>query len=92
MRSGTADEAMRMTALRAGAGAEIEAGLPHVRLARTVGSASYRVTDEMVADVRAETGSEKATFEVVLSAGIGAGLRRWDAALAAITEADDATR
>ncbi|UNK70929.1 hypothetical protein [Microbacterium sp. H1-D42] len=90
--SGVADAALRRAALRAGAGEEVDEGTSHGLLARTIGEASYRVTDEMVADVRAATGSDKAAFEVVMSAGIGAGLRRWDAALAAIRDADDATR
>lgn len=90
--SGVLAEPVRSAALRAGAGEEVAGDEPHVVLARTIGEASYRVTDEMVADVRTETGSDKAAFEVVMSAGIGAALRRWDAALAAIAEATDEAR
>ncbi|MFE6734626.1 hypothetical protein [Microbacterium sp. NPDC057650] len=92
MEAGAVAEPVRRAALRAGAGEEIAGDEPQVVLARTIGAASYRVTDEMVAEVRAETGSDRAAFEVVMSASIGAGLRRWDAALAAIEEASDAAR
>jgi hypothetical protein len=60
---------------------------PYRTLARNVADASYRVTDEQVAAVRAATGSDKAAFEVVMSASVGAGLRRWDAAARAIEDA-----
>lgn len=90
--SGVVAQSVRIAALRAGAGEGAGDSGPRALLARTIGEASYRVTDEMVAGVRAETGSDRATFEVVMSAGIGAALRRWDAALAAIGEATDATR
>ncbi|MFE6996546.1 hypothetical protein ACFVAE_11355 [Microbacterium sp. NPDC057659] len=90
--SGVVAQSVRMSALRAGAGEEGAGDEPHVALARTIGEASYRVTDEMVADVQTGTGSDRASFEVVMSASIGAGLRRWDAALAVIEEATDAAR
>ena len=56
-------------------------------LARLVGTASYRVTDAIVADVRGALGSDVAAFEVVVSASVGAGLMRWDAASRAIADA-----
>jgi hypothetical protein len=74
--------------LGAGRGAITEA--PIDTLAATVGSASYRVTDEMVDRVRELVGSDQAAFEVVMSASIGAGLKRWDAAIRAVQEATDA--
>ncbi|MDR2997294.1 MAG: hypothetical protein LBU78_04155 [Microbacterium sp.] len=92
LESGAVAGSVRRAALRAGAGEGVDDEGRHVVLARTIGAASYRVTDEMVADVRADTGSDRAAFEVVMSASIGAGLRRWDAALAAIGEATDAAR
>lgn len=54
-----------------------------------IADASYRVTDREVAAVRDELGSDRAAFELILSAGIGAGLRRWDAAERAIEGAVD---
>ena len=63
---------------------------PYDDLARQIGDASYRVTDAQVDAVRQETGSDKAAFEIVMSACIGAGLARWDTATRAIAEATDA--
>lgn len=83
--------------LRAGAGrvAAGEAGAhlpdPYDRLVKQIASAAYRVTDEDVAAVRAAVGSEKAAFEIVMSACVGAGLNRWDAARRAIEESGDAS-
>jgi hypothetical protein len=64
---------------------------PHDALAHQIGEAAYLVTDAQVAEVREAVGSDKGTFEVVLSASIGAGLVRWDAAVNAIDGASDAT-
>jgi hypothetical protein len=63
---------------------------PYDDLARQIGDASYRVTDAEVDAVRQETGSDKAAFEIVMSACIGAGLARWDTATRVIAEATDA--
>jgi hypothetical protein len=48
------------------------------------------VTDDQVSAVRQATGSDRAAFEIVLSAAVGAGLRRWDAAMRALKDAPDA--
>ena len=64
---------------------------PYEALARQIGEASYAVTDAQVDAVRAATGSDKAAFEVVMSACVGAGLARWDAAVRALEEATDAS-
>jgi hypothetical protein len=63
---------------------------PYDSLARQIGEASSRVTDAEVDAVRRATGSDKAAFEIVMSACIGAGLTRWDAATRAIEQATDA--
>lgn len=60
-------------------------------LAHQIGRAAAQVTDDQVAAVRAGTGSDKATFEIVMSAAIGAGLSRWDRAMAALAEAKNAS-
>lgn len=65
---------------------------PFDGLARQIGEAAHRVTDEQVAKVRAALGTDKGAFEVVLAASVGAGLSRWDAAARAIKDADDAAR
>ncbi|KHL05131.1 hypothetical protein [Sinomonas humi] len=43
------------------------------------------------AEGRGATGSDKEAFEIIMSASIGAGLARWDAAIRAIAQASDAT-
>lgn len=87
---GAIPRSVRAGALAAGAGSA--ADLPDVydALARLVGEASYRVTDRQVAAARDAAGSDKAVFEIVMSASIGAGLRRWDAAASAIDGATGA--
>jgi hypothetical protein len=87
--SGLTDRDLRLGALARGAGGS---GIPdpYDSLARQIGEDSSRVTDAQVEAVRAATGSEKAAFEIILTAAIGAGLRRWDAAARAIEEARDA--
>lgn len=63
---------------------------PYDALVCQVGVDSARVTDAQVAAVREAAGSDKAAFEVVLAASVGAGLRRWEAALRAIGGDGDA--
>jgi hypothetical protein len=63
---------------------------PYDALAKQIGEDSARVTDAQVDAVRQATGSDKAAFEVVMAACLGAGLTRWDAAVQAIEEATDA--
>ncbi|MFC4242186.1 hypothetical protein ACFOYW_02280 [Gryllotalpicola reticulitermitis] len=83
------DALLRAAALeRAGGGAPIDQ--PRDELARQIGEAAYKVTDAQVAAVREATGSDKAAFEIIMSACIGAGLARWGAAVRAIEEARDA--
>jgi hypothetical protein len=88
--AGVTDPQLRIGAMnRAGGGPAITQ--PHDALAHQIGEAAYRVTDAQVAAVREALGSDKGAFEVVLSASIGAGLVRWDAAVNAIEGASDAT-
>lgn len=88
--SGILDAELRAAVTRAGAGEPVEWEAPFGELARTISEASYRVSDDQVAAVRDAVGSDKAAFEVVMSACVGAGLSRWDAATRAIEEAMDA--
>ena len=46
-------------------------------LARQIGEAAYKITDEQVAKVVAEAGSEKAAFELMMASALGAGLHRF---------------
>lgn len=60
---------------------------PYNSLVAAVGEDSFRVTDAQVHSVVQETGSQRQAFEVILTAAVGAGLRRWDAAQQAIEQA-----
>jgi hypothetical protein len=87
--SGVTDASLRTAvAARAAGGPPVDD--PYDQLARQIDAASYRVTDTEVDAVRHATGSDKAAFEIVMSACVGAGLARWDAAARAIEEATDA--
>lgn len=83
-------------ALRVGVMARVAKGPaiaePFEDLAVQIGKAAHRVTAEQVSKVRDALGTDKGAFEVVLTASIGAGLSRWDAAMRAIEDADDAAR
>ena len=79
-------------AMAIGAGGDASVAAAYADLARTIDRASYRVTGEQVAAAAAEAGSDRGAFEVVMAAGVGAALRRWDAAIRAIEEAADASR
>ena len=85
------DAALRRSIVARGAGGPPVAE-PHDALVHQVASESARVTDRQVADVRSAVGSDKAAFEIVMTAAIGAGLMRLDAALQALREAADAPR
>ena len=63
---------------------------PYDDMARQIGESAHRVTDAQVASVLAATGSEKATFEVIAAAAVGAGLVRWRQAMKVLEEATDA--
>jgi hypothetical protein len=60
-------------------------------LARQIGESACRVTDAQVANVLSEMKSEKATFEIVIAASVGAGLLRCRQAIRALEAATDAT-
>lgn len=75
--------------MRAAGGPAIEA--PYDALAKQIGDAAYRVTDAQVASVLAAVGSEKAAFEIIAAAAVGAGLQRWDIGAKVLGEAIDAS-
>ena len=70
---------------RAAGGPTLEA--PYDDLARQIGQAAYKVTDEQVARVVERAGSERATFELIVASALGAGLHRWRRGLKALKEA-----
>jgi hypothetical protein len=77
------------SAERATSGPAIEA--PYDDLARQIGEAAHRVTAAQVSSVLTTTGSEKATFEIIVAAALGAGLSRWEQAMKVLDEATNAS-
>jgi len=69
-------------AKRAAGGPAIES--PYDGLASQIGEAAYKVTENQVASVVQQAGNEKAAFELIISAAVGAGLYRWDAGFAVL--------
>jgi hypothetical protein len=84
----TAPALRQGVAARAAGGPPVEA--PYDELARQIGEAAYRTSDAQLADVLAAAGSQKATFELVAAAAMGAGMLRWQQAIKALEEARDA--
>jgi uncharacterized peroxidase-related enzyme len=70
---------------RAAGGRPLEA--PYDDLARQIGQAAHKVTDEQVASVVERAGSERAAFELIVASALGAGLHRWRRGLKALEEA-----
>ena len=88
--TGDTDRELRLAVLeRAEGGAAVPE--PYDELVRQIAKDSARVTDAQVSAVLRAAGSEKNAFELILTAAIGTGLRRWDAAEAAIEEAAGAS-
>jgi len=76
------------SAERAAGGSAAEA--PYDDLARQIGEAAHSVTDTQVSSVLAAAGSERATFEIIAAAALGAGLSRWEQAMKTLDEVTDA--
>jgi len=87
---GVSDHATRKAAADRAAGGPAMA-VPYDDLARQIGEHSYRVTDAQVESVVQAAGSEKAAFEIIAAAAMGAGLARWRLAIKALDEASDAS-
>jgi hypothetical protein len=80
---GESSVANRRNAAAAAAGRTVGPG-PYTLLAKQIGEAAYRVTDVQVADVVAAAGSQKAAFEIIAAAATGAGIMRWQRAIATL--------
>ncbi|GAB3803098.1 hypothetical protein GCM10028798_21430 [Humibacter antri] len=88
--SGDTDRALRSAVLeRAAGGAAVPE--PYDELVGQIARDSARVTDAQVAAVLRAAGTEGKAFELILTAAIGTGLHRWNAAEAVIEEASDAS-
>jgi hypothetical protein len=85
----TRPEFRQASAGRAAGGPATEA--PFDDLARQIGEAAHRVTDAQISGVLTATGSEKAAFEIIAAAAVGAGLLRWQQAMKVLDEATHAS-
>jgi hypothetical protein len=72
-------------AARAAGGPAVAA--PYDALARQIGEAAYKVTDEDVATVVNQAGSERAAYELIVASALGAGLHRWRRGINVLDEA-----
>jgi uncharacterized peroxidase-related enzyme len=70
---------------RAAGGPAVEASYDD--LARQIGEAAYKVTDEQVANVVKQAGSERAAYELIVASALGAGLHRWRRGINMLEEA-----
>jgi len=87
---GKTDAALRQrVSARAAGGPPIES--PYDDLAHQIGEAAFRTTDAQVARVLQAAGNEKAAFELIAAAAVGAGLLRWQQAMKVLEEAGDAS-
>jgi hypothetical protein len=83
---GVSDQVTRKAAAeRASGGQAIAASYDD--LVRQIGQSSHRVTSAQVEQLVREVGSEKAAFEIIAAAAMGAGLLRWRAAIKVLDEA-----
>jgi uncharacterized peroxidase-related enzyme len=73
---GETDAALRQAMAERAAGGPVLAA-PYDDLARQIGEAAYKVTDEHVATVVKQAGSERAAYELIVASALGAGLHRW---------------
>jgi hypothetical protein len=64
---------------------------PYDALVSGISEGGHRVTDAQVNSVVQASGSEKAAFEIIAAAAMGAGLMRWRLALKALDEVRDAS-
>lgn len=87
---GQTPKELRQAAIRRFAGGPPLAA-PYEVLTTLIGSATYRVTDSQVSAVRTALGSDKAAFELIMAACVGAAMVRFDRAVNALKGASDAS-
>ncbi|HEY6980506.1 hypothetical protein [Reyranella sp.] len=78
----------RKVAERAAGGPPVDAAYDD--LALQIATAANRVTDPQVAAAVRAAGSEKAAFEIIAAAAVGAGLLRWQLGISVVEEAANA--
>ena len=84
---GLTDPVLRQAMAKRAVGDPVSLGPPYEDLARQIGEAAYKVTDEQVTKMVEKTGSEKAAFELIIASAVGAGLYRWQRGLETLEEA-----
>jgi hypothetical protein len=87
---GASERTIRKAAADRAAGGPAMA-VPYDDLASLIGESAHRVTDAQVQSVVQVAGNEKAAFEVIAAAAVGAGLLRWRLAVKVLNEASDAS-
>lgn len=60
----------------------------HELVSLVIGDASYKITDELVKKAVMKLGSEKAVFELIVTAAVSAGLFYWDRGIALLKTAE----
>ena len=75
---GATDIALRQAMAKRAAGGPAVVETAYDELARQIGEAAWKVTDEQVKKVVQQTGNEKAAFELIVAAALGAGFYRWE--------------
>lgn len=85
---GKTDVVLRQSiAKRATGGPSLEA--PYDEMALLIGNTSYKITDELIKQVVKKSGSEKAAFELITAAAVGAGLYIWAKGFGVLKETDE---
>jgi uncharacterized peroxidase-related enzyme len=84
---GITDISLRQAMARRASGGPAVEEPAYDDLAQQIGKAAYKVTDEQVKKLVQKTGSEKAAFELIVAAAVGAGLYRWQQGLGVLKEA-----
>ncbi len=83
---GITDVILRQAIAKRAAGGPAMGEAANDSLVQQIGQAAYRVTDEQVKKVVEKTGSEKAAFELIVAAAVGAGFYRWQKGLSILKE------
>jgi hypothetical protein len=83
---GVTDIALRQAMAKRATGAPAVREAAYDDLALQIGQTAYNVTDEQVKKVVQKTGNEKAAFELIVAAAVGAGLYRWQKGLSILKE------
>jgi uncharacterized peroxidase-related enzyme len=84
--SGSTDVTLRQAMARRATGGPAAGEAAYDDLAKQIGQSAHDITDEQVKKVVQKTGSEKAAFELIVAAAVGAGLYRWQKGLSIMND------